>query len=123
LKKLRRSLPFDTSILDVLKFNGNVPIEKVASLACLSLRQFERVSRERLGVSPKFFARLSRFSNAYRLRERQPQMSWTSIAHESGYFDQMHFIRDFKTFSGITPTLLEKTLSNTPLRLQADMRL
>lgn len=123
VKALKRSLPFDNAMLELLRLNGNVPMEQIASLACLSLRQFERVSKERIGFSPKLFARLIRFSRAYRLRENFPQVSWTSIAHECGYFDQMHFIRDFKEFAGVIPGILEKELESAPVRLQAGLRL
>ena len=123
VKILKRALPFDKAMLELLRLNGNVPIEQIASLACLSLRQFERISKERIGFSPKVFARLARFSKAYRLRENSPHLTWTNIAYECGYFDQMHFIRDFKEFAGITPGIIEKELENTSLRMQADMRL
>jgi AraC-like DNA-binding protein len=65
------------------------------------------------------FARLVRFSKAYRLRESTPQMSWTRISYESGYFDQMHLIRDFKQFAGVTPSTLVQELKETPYRLQS----
>jgi AraC-like DNA-binding protein len=123
VKCLKRVLPFDNAMLELLRLNGNVPIEKIASLACLSLRQFERVSKERIGLSPKLYARIIRFSKAYRLRENFPQLSWTSIAHECGYFDQMHFIRDFKEFAGVAPGVIEKELEHLPVRMQAAMRL
>jgi AraC-like DNA-binding protein len=116
-------LPFDRAMRELLKSNGNVPIEKIASLACLSLRQFERVSKERIGMPPKLFARIVRFSKAYRLREEQPHLSWTSIAFECGYFDQMHLIRDFKQFAGVAPRTLQKELQKTSLRMQIDLRL
>jgi len=122
-KVLKRILPFDRAMMELLRLNGNVPIERMASLACLSLRQFERVSKERIGLPPKLFARLVRFSKAYRLRENFPQLSWTAIAHDCGYFDQMHFIRDFKQFGGVTPGIIEKELESTPVRLQAGLRL
>lgn len=123
VKILKRSLPFDSAMLELLRFNGNVAIEKIASIACLSLRQFERISKERIGISPKTFARLIRFSKAYRLREEFPLLNWTQIAYECGYFDQTHFIRDFKEFAGIPPRIIEKELESTPLRMQAAMRL
>lgn len=120
---LKRALPFDFAMLELLRLNGNVPIEHIASLACLSLRQFERVSKERIGLPPKLFARLVRFSKAYRIRENFAALSWTNIAHECGYFDQMHFIRDFKEFAGVAPGVLEKELQNIPVRMQAGLRL
>lgn len=116
-------LPFDLAMRELLKGNGNIPIETIASLACLSLRQFERVSKERIGMPPKLFARIVRFSKAYRLREEQPHLSWTHIAFECGYFDQMHLIRDFKQFAGVAPRTVQKSLQNTSLRMQVDLRL
>ncbi len=123
VKLLRHSIPFDKAMLELMRLNGNVPIEKIASLSCLSLRQFERVCKTRIGMSAKLFARLIRFSKAYRLHESCPQMSWTSIAYECGYFDQMHLIRDFKEFAAVSPTTIEKELQRIPVRMQASMRL
>lgn len=123
VKRLKRPMPFDLAMLELLKYNGNIPVEQLASAACLSLRQFERVSKERIGVPPKFFSRITRFSKAYRMRERSSELSWTSIAHECGYFDQMHFIRDFKEFAGVAPGIIEKELQQLPVRMQAQIPL
>jgi AraC-like DNA-binding protein len=123
LKRLKTAIPFDKAILELLKHDGLVSMEAVASLACLSLRQFERISNERLGFPPKLFARLIRFSKAYRLKENNQAVSWTSIAHTCGYFDQMHLIRDFKQFAGVAPGTIEKELNATPVRLQAALQL
>ena len=118
---LKTILPFDFAIRELIQHDGNILIEKIASLACLSLRQFERKCAERIGMPPKTFARIARFSKAYRLREARPDLTWTAIAHEAGYFDQMHFIRDFKEFAGVTPSIIEEALSETPFRMQADL--
>ena len=67
--------------------------------------------------------RIIRFSKAYRMREMNESISWTAIAHLAGYFDQMHLIRDFKVFTGVLPTMVDKELSQTPSRLQADLKL
>lgn len=123
LKGIKKALPFDMAMLELLRLNGNVTIEQLAPMACLSLRQFERVCRDRIGLPPKLYARLVRFSKAYRIRENCPDISWTSIAYECGYFDQMHMIRDFKEFAGVAPGIIEKELNNTPVRLQAELRL
>lgn len=123
VRKLKQALPFDKAMLELLRFGGIIPMEKIASLACLSLRQFERVSKDRIGLPPKLFARLVRFSKAYRLRENFPDRSWTNIAYECGYFDQMHLIRDFKQFAGVAPGIIEKELEASPVRLQASLRL
>jgi AraC-like DNA-binding protein len=118
---LKSLLPIDVAMAALMQANGNVTIEKIASLACLSVRQFERKCKERIGMSPKAYARIVRFSKAYRLREARPDLNWTTIASEAGYFDQMHMIRDFKEFTGITPTSMESVLNNTPFRMQAGL--
>ena len=123
LDTLKSILPIDAAMEVLVRHEGLGSIDQIASLACLSLRQFERKCHERLGYSPKFFARVVRFSKAYRLREMQPALSWTTIAHEAGYYDQMHFIRDFKQFAGITPTGLAEQFAANPFPMQAPLSL
>lgn len=120
---LKPALPIDKAMLELVRLEGNTTIERIASLSCLGLRQFERKCKDRIGLPPKLFARLIRFSKAYRLRENFSQLSWTNIAYECGYFDQTHFIRDFKEFAGVAPGIIEKELDKTPVRMQAALRL
>jgi AraC-like DNA-binding protein len=121
LKILKESLPFDEAMRHLMLHNGNLPIDKVSNYACLGLRQFERKCNERIGMPPKAFARIIRFSNAYQIREANPHVTWTTIAHTSGYYDQMHMIRDFKEFTGVTPRIMDQSLSGTPFRMQANL--
>ncbi|TDB67474.1 helix-turn-helix domain-containing protein [Arundinibacter roseus] len=119
---LKTRLPFDAAMRILLSTDGRLSMEKTASLSCLSLRQFERTCKERIGMNPKMYARILRFSRAYRLREAFPHMSWIKIAYEAGYYDQMHMIRDFKVFAGVNPSIIEQQLLLTPLRMQKDLR-
>lgn len=119
---LKEILPFDSALRMLLNNNGNMPIEKTAQFSCLSMKQFERKCKERLGMNPKMYARILKFSKAYRLHEACPQLSWTEIAYEAGYYDQMHMIKDFKVFAGVSPSVIEKQLLSTPLRMQKDLR-
>lgn len=121
-RKLKPLLPFDQAMLFLLQQEGRLSIDALASAACLSVRQLERVSKERLGYSPKLFARIIRFSKAYRLREQGAQSSWTQIAYECGYFDQMHLIRDFRQFAGMAPGIIEKELRKAPVQLQKPLQ-
>jgi AraC-like DNA-binding protein len=115
-------LPFDAAMSVLMKHDGNMSIENTASLSCLSVKQFERKCRERIGMNPKVYARILKFSKAYRLHEAFPQTSWIDIAYQAGYYDQMHMIRDFKTFAGVNPSVIEQQLLSTPLRMQKDLR-
>lgn len=116
-------LPFDHAMQALLRSGGNCSIDQIASLACLSNRQFERVCKERIGLSPKYFARLIRFSRAYRMHEEEPETTWTTIAHSVGYFDQTHLIRDFREFTHQSPRGIEKEINQAPLKMQRDLRL
>jgi AraC-like DNA-binding protein len=118
---LQGILPFDSAMRILLNNDGHMPIEKAASLSCLSMKQFERKCKERIGMNPKMYARILKFSKAYRLHEASPQLSWTKIAYEAGYYDQMHMIRDFKVFAGVNPSVIERQLLSTPLRMQKDL--
>ena len=81
-------------------------LDQLASDACLSVRQFERKFRERLGVSPKLFSRIARFRHAYKLRETDPVRSWIDIAYACSYYDPNHLVKDFQQFAGTNPSQL-----------------
>ena len=83
-----------------------VSLDYLADQSCLSPRQFERKCYERLGLSPKMFRRLARFSKAFRLKEQRPDLDWLDVALQHNYYDLQHMRRDFKEFAGTTPTLL-----------------
>lgn len=120
---LKEWLPVDHALRQLVDKDGSLSVEELASISCLSLRQFERQCKERVGVSPKFYSRLVRFSKAYRLKEKSTHLSWGRVAAACGYFDQMHLIRDFKEFAGANPSLLESQWNDTPYRLQAGIKL
>ncbi len=113
LDRLKTPLPIDQVLPLLIKERGLLKIDQMASLACLSIRQFERVF---IGLPPKHFSRMVRFAQAWIIKEQQPQISWIKIAHECGYFDQMHFIRDFHEFAGVNPSSIESELLISPAK-------
>jgi AraC-like DNA-binding protein len=117
-EKLKQRLPIDPAMLILLKGGGLIPIERLAYQSCLSNRQFERVFKNRIGLSPKFFSRLVRFSRTWVIKETQPDINWRQLALQCGYYDQMHFIRDFKEFSGANPSQIESAFRDAPLMLK-----
>jgi AraC-like DNA-binding protein len=60
--------------------------------------------RRELGLPPKTLARIVRFSRVARLLKRNHVTNWIAIAHQCGYYDQAHLIRDFREFAGSTPS-------------------
>lgn len=78
------------------------PISQLAADCYLSSRQFERRFKMLSGFSPKLYSRICRFE--YATRHYAPQLpSLSGLALDCGYFDQSHFIHDFKAFSGLHP--------------------
>src|SRR5271163_1917305 len=88
----------------MLDRNGAIRISEIADHARLSVRQYERRFLEEVGLTPKTFARTRRFQRALDAKRFFPQRTWLSIAHEFGYFDQMHMVRDFQRLCGVTPS-------------------
>ena len=116
VNKLKQSLTIDKILPLIIKQRGLLKIDQLASQACLSIRQFERVFQQRIGLPPKYFSRLVRFAQAWISKEQQPDISWIKVAHECGYFDQMHLIRDFQEFAGVNPSIIETELLNSPVK-------
>jgi AraC-like DNA-binding protein len=104
VQKVKQLLPIDHTFSLLLAAPNQYSIEQLADLSCVSLRQYERQFLERIGTSPTMFIRQARFAKALRLKRVYPELKWTAVAHECGYFDQMHLIRDFKQFTSTTPT-------------------
>jgi AraC-like DNA-binding protein len=57
-----------------------------------------------VGLRPKLFVRIARFEAALENKARFASKPWTDVAHEFGYYDQMHMVHDFGEFTGGTPT-------------------
>jgi AraC-like DNA-binding protein len=88
----------------ILSSSGKLPSAELAGQAGIGARQFQREFSARFGASPKLFSRIVRFQNALDTKARSSTKSWTDVAHELGYFDQMHMVHDFKEFTGESPT-------------------
>lgn len=125
MENLHDQLPFDQAVRYLMKpgTENMYSMDDVAREACLSLRQFQRKCHERLGMNPKLYARIARFSKAYNMFEANQQLTWSHISHRCGYFDQMHFLKDFKEFAGVTPGLMSKKLDDSGLTFQAPMEI
>jgi hypothetical protein len=59
---------------------------------------------QQVGMRPKLFMRIARFEAALQNKARFVAKPWTDVAHEFGYYDQMHMVHDFAEFTGGTPT-------------------
>ena len=102
--------PIAWAAQSILACHGLVSLDELRTASGLSLRQMERQFDRCVGVTPKRFARIVRFQRAVTLGRIYGEGNWSRIAAEAGYFDQMHLIKDFRAFSGQTPTLLQQAV-------------
>jgi AraC-like DNA-binding protein len=79
-------------------------ISSVTGQIGLSPKRFIERFKHAVGVAPKHYCRILRFQRALSHAANGRPVDWTRIAHDCGYFDQAHFIHDFRSFAGITPT-------------------
>jgi AraC-like DNA-binding protein len=117
LAKIKKAFPIDHVIPQIIRHGGTIKIDNLVQRTCLSNRQFERAFKDRMGVSPKFFSRLVRFGRAWLLKETCPNLTWTQVAYDCNYFDQMHLIRDFKEFADTNPKEISNAFEIQPFIL------
>ncbi|MGB0132500.1 AraC family transcriptional regulator [Dokdonella sp.] len=88
---------------DIADNQDLLTVEQLTSRWAMTIRSLQRLFNEQVGVSPKWVI------NRYRIHEVIERLSkgiptdWTRLALDLGYFDQAHFIRDFKRLVGCAP--------------------
>lgn len=94
----------DKSSSTMLLKYGNVNISQLLDDIYMSRRKFERHFFRQVGLSPKFFCRIRRYGFICSLMAGHRKVDWANILYKAGYYDQSHFIRDFREFAGTVPT-------------------
>ncbi|MDB5275777.1 MAG: hypothetical protein JWR61_732 [Ferruginibacter sp.] len=85
-------------------------LSNIASKHGITPRYLHKLIYQNTGLSPTSFNKINRFQFSLKLIAKNEQ-PFTSIAYDCGYFDQSHFIRDFKSFTGVTPSAYLENLS------------
>lgn len=98
---------------------GGLPIGGLSERLNMSPKRFIEQFKREVGMTPKRYSRLIRFRRALLLiRQSEDGLrSWADIAHDCGYYDQAHFIKEFQEFSGLTPTEYRLARSMHPSHL------
>lgn len=100
----------EEAIVYIREQNGNATITEIARQLKVNYKWLERNFSYYIGVTPKSYGCLVRFIHAYADLTSTPQKDMMGIATENGYYDQSHFIREFRQFTGKTPLqYLQKT--------------
>jgi methylphosphotriester-DNA--protein-cysteine methyltransferase len=101
----------DELILEAIRHiqdcKGNIKMSELISRLFISRSPIEKRFRKIVGTSPKKFASLVRFNDI--LTSYRPNQSLTEVAHGAGIYEQSHFIKQFKTYTGDTPEIFFST--------------
>jgi len=92
-----------SSIDYLLTKQTDISVDQLAYRACLSHKQFGRLFSQYVGMNPKQYLRIVRFQYVLNTKQTTPDIPLTTLALQCGYYDQAHFIREFKEMSGLTP--------------------
>lgn len=99
------------AIKEIIRHKGLISVEKLSGSLFYSERHMNRLCARQIGMSMKLFSRLVRVNNAIRfLQNTQNSLTYTS--YQFGFYDQSHFINDFKSVCNITPKGYLKNMSD-----------
>jgi AraC-like DNA-binding protein len=101
--KLNKLKLLSGAVKSIQNKEGFLEVEKLSQTLNVSTRYLNKLFVENIGVSPKLYHKINRFQQSLQLLGNANQ-SLTSIAYQCGYFDQSHFIKDFKNFTGKLPS-------------------
>ncbi len=94
----------DRAIKSIYVNHGTLAVADLAASCHLSIKSLERLFLQRVGITPKLFQRIVRFNHAINRHYLNPNQSLTDITYHSGYYDQMHFVKEMKEFTSLSPT-------------------
>lgn len=96
--------PFvDFAVKQIVANPNHLTIQQLSEKVGYSQKHMISLFKSHVGVTPKAFLKIMRFQLAVQEIAKGKAGNWTDVAHAAGYFDQAHFIHDFKAFSGFTP--------------------
>ena len=98
-----RSGLIPASLAMLRQCQGHLQIPALAQTLAISQRQLERLYQSQVGISPKQYARLLRVETARLALKQMNDQTTTVLAAELGFYDQSHFIREFRSVIGMTP--------------------
>lgn len=90
-----------------------VSVDDVIAMSGLNKRGLQRLFQRYVGVGPKWVIQRYRLHEAIAQVQAGKMLSWTALALELGYFDQAHFVRDFRQLVGMAPGEYQKSLAES----------
>ncbi|MEZ5404048.1 MAG: helix-turn-helix domain-containing protein [Bryobacteraceae bacterium] len=104
MEALTPARPHAAVLYALARFGQGASVAAVAEAAGLSAKRFIERFKTDTGLTPKRHIRLVRFRRALARAHAGVNVEWARLAADCGYYDQAHFVRDFRDFSGIAPS-------------------
>ncbi|MGZ6779782.1 MAG: helix-turn-helix domain-containing protein, partial [Mycobacterium sp.] len=101
------------AVLNAIEHDPSMRVSRAHRMTGLSPRRLATAFRAEVGLAPKAYQRVRRLQTALRLLAAGPARGAT-IAADLGYFDQAHFVREFREFTSLTPTQYVQRRSRMP---------
>lgn len=92
-----------STVETILTANGQLSIDELTKLTNVNRRQLVRKFSSTIGLSPKQLSKTIRFQATLKMLLSNQFTCLTALSYENEYYDQAHFIKDFKEFTGLTP--------------------
>ncbi len=103
LNSLQENPFVDFAVNGIVSSPQQCTIKEIVNKTGYSQKHIIQLFKKHVGVTPKEFLKIIRFQKAIQQIETQTPLNWSNVAYDCGFYDQSHFISDFKSFSGFTP--------------------
>ncbi|WP_240903895.1 helix-turn-helix domain-containing protein [Chengkuizengella sediminis] len=108
------NVTFINEIINVIIEDQEITkVDHVCEQIQINKRKLQRMFQQYVGVSPKWVIKLYRLQNAAEMIDHNSNHDWLKLSMDLGYYDQSHFIKDFKNIIGKTPDEYARKHSNT----------
>jgi len=111
--RMNKPLLMHPAVAHALRASHAQPVESLRRQSGYSHRHFVALFREAVGLAPKHFSRIQRFSAAARLLASQP-IGLAELAAQLDYADQAHFAREFRALCGVAPSAYRPAAQDRP---------
>ena len=106
-QQIRKSSGVSTLVLYLIdkinRAHGDIRVGDLVEDTGYSVRYISGLFSRAVGISPKLYSRIVRFQRCFGLLREHDELSYANLAQDSGYYDQAHFINEFREFSLCTP--------------------
>lgn len=91
------------ALAEILRRPDQINMMRISQRIGYSQKHFIDMFKRQVGITPKAYLKIIRFQKAINEIEERKEVNWSDISQDCGFYDQAHFINDFKFFSGFTP--------------------